>query len=444
MRCATFILALLCVLPRSGLGQSGPAARPPPSKRTAALMTPQLTATSTNAATDAITTRHFRVLGLESAGNARLAAYAEDVAERIEHCLPGPDWMADRQPPLRIERQLVPYPPEGRVIKSQRQFNGILDQRVLLLNPERVDREDFLEAVCWLVCNRRGMQEQAVRTTSPLVETPEWLSVGLAQNLFSELQRRNRQVALNRWRQGRRTPWAELVRWRLLPEGRWADKAICGVAFEWLRSWPSREELLRALARPPPVTLEWFIRHGPGTSTARDLEKNWDLWVLRGEEVLQDFGELTRRQTDGLRALLAITPEDFMIGGAQVPERVTAAELIAQCRQPWAQAVALHLLPRLASQGASRPAEFQAVLAAYTAYFEALADQPPAGWLRRFFHFRPSRAKLTRLLAAADRQLTELEHTLEQRQQYLSQVEAQFQSRATNSAPAATNAPAGN
>ncbi|MCX6995626.1 MAG: hypothetical protein NTV49_00715 [Kiritimatiellaeota bacterium] len=439
MRYAAAIVLLLGSLPLRGPGQTN-APLPPRAPRAFTVMTPQLRATPTNALTTAIATRHFRVLGLGSADNAGLAAFAEGVADRIERCLPGTDWAADRQPPIRIEMRLAPHPPEGRVIKSQQQYNGILDQRVLLLNPDRVDREDFIEAVCWLALNRRGRQAQTAAERP--VETLEWLAVGLAQNLFGELQQRNRQVVLSRWQQGRRTPWADLVRWRLLPDGRWADKAVCGVAFEWLRSWPEREELLRALIRQPPATLEWLVRLAPEPRSARDLEKNWDLWVLRGADVLRDPGELTLRQTDALRALLTVTPAEFMVGGAQVPERVTAAELIAEARQPWAQTAAWHMLPLLASQGLGRPAEFQAVLAAYAAYFEALAAQPPAGWLRRLFHFRPSRAKLTRLLAVADRQLAELEHTLAQRQQYLSQVEAQWQARAANGAQAATNAPA--
>ena len=435
------ILLLLWALPLLGRGQA-PAESAQPPAHTVTVTTPSLPATPTNALSDTIATRHFRVMGLGAAENAPWAAFAESVYERIDRSLAWPDTTADRQPSIRIELQRDPQSPEGRIIKSQRQFNGILDQRLRVINPYRLDREDFLEALCWLVCNRRWLPESSV-----LNATPEWLSVGLAQNLYGELQRRNRQVVLRRWQEGRRTPWADVLGWRLLRDGRWAEKAVCGVAVEWLRSWPERDALLSTLARmpsnDPPTMLEWLARHGPETGSARELEQRWDLWVLHLEEVMQDLGELTRRQTDALRALLNLAPAEFMITGMNIPERITAAELIAQREQPWAQALAQRLPTQLAVLGVGRPAEFQSVLSAYTAFFKTLAAQPPAGRLARLFYTRPSRAKLVRLLIAADRQLADLEKTLDQRQDYMSQVEARLALRpALPAAPAATNPPA--
>ena len=446
MRCVTLIVALLCALPLPGRGQA-PAEPAPPPKHAVTVTTPTVAATPTNMLSDAIATRHFRVTGLGATENAPWAVFAENVYERIDRSLAWPDTTADRQPAIRIELQSEPQSPEGRVIKIQRLFDGILDQRLRVINPYRLDREDFLEALCWLLCNRRWLPE-----SSPPNVTPEWLSVGLAQNLYGELQRRNRQVVLRRWQEGRRTPWADVLGWRLLRDGRWAKKAVCGVAVEWLRSWPEREALLSTLARmpanDPAAMLEWLARHGPEAGSARELEQRWDLWVLHLEEVMQDLGELTRRQTDALRALLNLAPAEFSITGTNVPERITAAELVAQAQQPWAQALAQRLPPQLAALGLGRPAEFQTVLGAYAACFKALAEQPPKGRLARLFYTRPSRAKLERLLAVADGQLAALEKNLDRRQDYMAQVEARLAPRPTlpatppAPAPAATNPPA--
>lgn len=395
----------------------------------------------TNAPSSLVTTRNLRVSGLDSASDSVIASFAESALASCVQ-LTGIAIRNEIFPAIRIELAVDTNRPEQRVTRSQSYRGGILDQRIQVLNPSRADTEDFLEALCWLTLNRVAVQLQTHLNMPPPPQVPEWLAVGLAQNLFPQYALRNRQVALRRWHEGKATRLAEISNWILLPEGRWADKAVCGEAVEFLLTTPDRTALItamleRAMAKQP-LSGEWLAKR-MGATDLRAFEKQWDLWVLHLEDAVPNFGALTRQQTDALRELLQVNPAAYGFEGKSGTARLQPQDFLARRREAPMRRLAEQVGTAVVSSGLGRPAEFQPVLAAWGAYFDAIADVPPKGW-RRFFHRAASEKQIRLLLAAAESQLTALEQTLDQRHNYMAEFERKQRER-QNATPTITNAP---
>ena len=396
-----------------------------------------LAAVPTNDLATKVISRHFRVTGPDAGQNAVIAAYAEEAFTRSTK-LTGLNLRTELFPPIRIELAADAKHPEQRVTRFQNMADGLLDQRIRVLNPERADTEDFLESLTWLLLNRLAVQAQTRMTMPPPPSVPEWLSVGLAQNLFPQYALRNRQVVLRRWQQGHITRLTAVVGWRAMPEGRWASKAICGVAVEWLLSYPEHTALISALlARAmaaQPITVAWLAPLVPNTSAARDANEQWDVWVWHWADAVPNWGVLTRQQTDGLRDALRIDQSAYT-GGKSSDTRLAPEYFIEHRKEAGIRHLAEQVSAALALLSVGRPVEFQHVVTAYTGFFDTLADVPSRYRLVRLFHHAPSEKKLRTLLAAADQQLAVLEKTLDERRHYLDQVAAKIQHAASTNAP---------
>jgi hypothetical protein len=392
----------------------------------------------TNAPATQVLSRHFRVTGPDASQNAVTATYAEEALAKSAR-LTGLTIRQALFAPIRIELAVDTNHPEQRVTKFQTMADGLLDQRIRLRNPAHIDVEDFLEALSWLILNRLAVQAQTRLTMPAPPQTPEWLAVGLAQNLFPQYALRNRQVVLRRWQAGQAVPLAEVLNWRVLPEGRWTDKAVCGAAVEWLMSQPHRTALWSALlARTmagQPITLDWLAGLLPDAPAVRDAEKRWDLWVMHWANAVPALGVLTRQQTAELRDALQVDPGAYdgksQLSGARLPPEY----FIAHRQEIWLRRLAQEMSAKLVATGVGRPLEFQQVLAAYARFFTTLADAPASHWWIRVVHRPPSEKKLRALLAVANQQLADLEKTLDERQRYLDQVTQKLPHAASPPAP---------
>lgn len=394
-------------------------------------------AAPTNALGSVVTTRHFRVSGLDAGANSVIASYAESALASCAQ-LTGLAVRHELFPPLRIELAADTNNLAQRVTRSQQMRAGILDQRIRVLNPMRADTEDFLEALSWLTLNRLAVQLQTRLTMPPPPQVPEWLAVGLAQNLFPQYPKRNRQVALRRWHADKALRFGDITTWRLLPEGRWADKALCGEAVEFLLTTPDRPTLFSALlARAmagQSLDAPWFAKQ-LGAADVRTLEKKWDLWVLHWADAVVNFGGLARQQTDALRDMLQVDPTTYGIEARLGTPPLTPPDFIIRRKETSIRRLAEQVATAIVSSGLGRPAEFQPVLGAWGAFFDAVADVPPKGW-RKWFHRAANEKQLRALLADAEGRLAALEQTLDQRRDYMAQFEKKIRT-----APAATNTP---
>ncbi|MCX7008935.1 MAG: hypothetical protein NTY53_17100 [Kiritimatiellaeota bacterium] len=186
-----------------------------------------------------------------------------------------------------------------------------------------------------------------------------------------------------------------------------------------------------------PITAEWLAKR-MGVADVRTLEKQWDLWVLHWDGAVSNFGALSRQQTDALREMLQVDPATYGIESKPGAARLTPQDFITRRREAPIRRLAEQVGSAVVSSGLGRPAEFQPVLGAWGAYFDAVADVPPKGW-RKFFHRAASEKQVRALLAAAESQLTALEQTLDQRRDYMAEFEQkQRDLRGATSAPTNT------
>ena len=388
-----------------------------------------------------VMTRNFRVTGADARVNSVIASYAESALASSAQ-LTGLPVRYERFPPIHIELTTDTNRPEQRVTRSQRLSEGILDQRIRVLNPVRADTEDFLEALCWLVLNRLAVQQQTRLVMPAPPQVPEWLAVGLAQNLFPQYPQRNRQVAIQRWRTGRATRLAEITTWRLMPEGRWADKALCGEALEFLCATPDRTALFAALLERAmagrELSADWLAQR-LGAKDERALEKQWDLWVLHWEDVVSNFGALTRQHTDALREMLRVDPSAYGFTSLPASVRLLPQDFITRRKEVVVRRLAEQVSTAIQSSGLGRPPEYQPVLGAWGEYFDEVANIPPKDW-HKYFHRAANERQLRALLASAEGQLTAIEQTLDQRRDYVAEFERKQRGR-SSAAPAVTNAP---
>ena len=287
-----------------------------------------------------------------------------------------------------------------------------LAQKLIVFNPAAADQEDVLEGLCWLLLNRYVIARQdAVQRNARLGAVPDWLSAGLSQQLFPELRARNSRVVLRYWTQGDSLPLAELLNFEVLPEGRWSEKAFCGLAFEWLASQPRPGELFGGmfarLANGEPVTPEWLAQALIGKSSARDMEKAWDLWLAEQTQVKRAGAELYTEQIDALRRLLDVRPEELGVKtGEKVPPVLKLSDLIRLRKQPWIPDLAVRLSLKVKGLGIAEPAEFRELTERYGAFLDTLSGCGPGGFL--FGWFKPSEATLRTKLQAADKEFNRL------------------------------------
>ena len=188
----------------------------------------------------AISVSHrFIAGGMSSPENVSLAAAAEEVAGKIEKFTRLTIPFAKGESLQMLVRRST-NEPNGRVVKAQGWVDRTLMQKLILVNSERIDQEDVLEGLCWLLLNRYviGLQtfEQKI---SRLGSVPDWLSTGAAQNLYLALRTRNRQVVIRRWLRNEDLPFNQILDLDVLPAGRWGEKAFCGLAVDWFASQPN-------------------------------------------------------------------------------------------------------------------------------------------------------------------------------------------------------------
>jgi hypothetical protein len=375
-------------------------------------------------------TRRFAVSGMTSGENVLLAAAAEEVAEKIESLVSRPLPFA-RGLPLRLMAGYTESNRVGRVVRAQGWADRALGQRLLITNPDRVAQEDLLEALAWLLLNRYVIVRQAVseRERAP-GEVPEWFSVGVAQNLYVSLRDRNARVAVRRWQRGTSPSLEDLMDRSYLPEGRWSEKAYCGLAVDWIASVPRAVELFDALFRRwsagESVTPAWLSAAMLGATNVAALEIQWDLRVARYGQPRRIVGRSAGESMALLEAVRALNYE--ALGLVVAPEMLAVTDLrqlVPLRQEPWLQAAAPALALKVRSLAWGGSDDFAAVVEAYARFFDALTERPARGLLARLLRRPASDAALRNRLARADRELSAFRRVLAGRTHYVDRAEGE-------------------
>ena len=228
--------------------------------------------------------RLFHVAGGGSVDNLQTATFADKirkaVAKRMSKSVP----VFALNPILITLVDQRDAPP--RVERRQRYALRTLEQEIRVLGPATVDQEQLLEAITWCLVNRHAvyLQSEAERTRAP-VECPEWLSTGLAQNLFPETRTRNRSMLQRLMGHSDLMSIDELMAWNKLPTQRPVPRAECELLVSWLRSNSDTilYDICLHLSKGNDVGREW-VADQFGVFGRRDVLKAYDVW--RAHEVM--------------------------------------------------------------------------------------------------------------------------------------------------------------
>lgn len=361
--------------------------------------------------------RRIIVSGGTAGENAELAMAAEEALQRVETLL-GFEVPFTRMDPIRIVLERVDGVESGQVVKAQGWADLQLIQRIYVVNADRVDQEDLLEALCGMVLDRCvTFRRRSEENPDSLSRAPNWISVGIAQNLYPALRARNAAIMADQWRSGCNPSLAEVFTWRQLPAGRWGEKAAAGLAVGLLLAQADKNALLACLldrvAEDPVLHLNALQDCDSIHRSPTAWEKEWDVWIAAQGELLRVTDEEPDELLRKLRATLEIAPMDLGLPQeSSIPSQLTLDELIARRYEPWMGPLASLVGFQIRALAIGRWPAFGEVAEAYGRYFDALASCSREGWFRRKLFARHRGRALRRLLDHARRKHEQLEADL--------------------------------
>jgi hypothetical protein len=332
--------------------------------------------------------RHFIVTDFPRCDALSIAVWAESARQRFV------DWATVEIPgeqgfPMVMTAERRPGEPQGRVLKAQGfSDSGQRQQEITMINPAAMDQEDVLEAMSWLFMNQwiHVRQPVAERIKNP-GKFPDWLAVGVAQNLYPELKERNFREIRALEANGGYQPASATFNDIYLPPGRWPEKARAGLIVTWLAERFTPAELLTRTAEiaAQHKSLDAAaIVHVTGLPDARTLNMEWDIWMSRQEHKMIP-GVLSLDDTDVLR-ILELRPEDVgLVYPDPLPNDRLSAEILIQHRdKTWAREASRSFALKLRQEAIGKSPELLAGINRFVDYFDSIAlSRKSAGELEK-------------------------------------------------------------
>jgi len=362
--------------------------------------------------------RHFIVTDMPKRDAFEIAVWAESVRERLSEWV-GEPIPGERSYPIVISAVLRTNEPNGRVLKAQDVTeDGFLRQEITMINPADMDQEDVLESLCWLLLNRWiQLRQPAPERIRQPGSYPDWLAVGIAQNLYPELRERNHQEVRARENNGEYQSAITVFDQIYLAPGRWPEKARAGLVVAWMAETMTPAKLVAATAneRVAGGKLDGeSMQRLLGLSDARSLNMAWDVWMARQNRRLIP-GVMSGDLTEVLH-VLELRPEMFgVVTPTPLPEgRLTIDMLIEGREYEWVHRYSRAVSFRLRQHVVGKTPELVAHIKPFIDFFDALAQPgeptgkkkktPPksARWLRT--SWREASAAWTIYLAEQQKQ----------------------------------------
>ncbi len=365
--------------------------------------------------------RRFVISGFPPAAAADLARWTEEVAQRMDELLGTCPWERGGY----VELQGVAG---TQVSRAQGWVDGMLQQRLILGRGDELDQEDALEGLVWLLLNRWPIQRQSgADRARELATVPDWLSVGVAQNLYAELRARNAATIQTRWREDRLTAWPELVEGEFLPAGRWAAKAEAGLFVAWLLERGARlDTLWEKCAQGHRMNADEVARQVIGVVDRAEATSAWEVWLAAQQDRKRMVTGVDLDQVAEFDALSRIEDPELQAVRADVRAPLTLADLIALRRAAWVPALATRRSWQMQMAMLGRGADWQAVAQRYLQFLDALAGRGK-GYRGGLFGRGASSRQLQALLAEADEARERLRQEIQARTDYLDSVETNRQ-----------------
>ncbi len=302
--------------------------------------------------------------------------WAEEMAERFEH-LTGAPAAFSRLAPLHIVLAAAGSPAEGLAIRSV-PGDGRLNYILSVNEYVALDYEDLLAAYCRLA-TAAAMDRYRPGSAGGELQVPDWLAVGLAQNLDPLLRNRDRRLVGSWIPVSERPDITRVLTWDRLPETWYRTRALCGVAALWVVSlkpqgqgWPLIVERLASGQRLSPV---WIGASLAGVKPGAGFAQAWADWLDRQGRMIQDLGAVSTALIDQLKRACD-TPASELRGvrGLDPSDRLTPRQLIALRREPPVQLVAELRAQQVQALTIGRAPELAAVGERYALFFEGLSD----------------------------------------------------------------------
>lgn len=355
----------------------------------------------------------FRIAGPDAVGNMRVSRWAENTADQLER-FSGIPFPLRRGWPVEIRLGQGSDMPGLQMLRDGEGY-----RRVLTLGPEsQADSELLEEWLCRALLS--GVLEERRRATGhgSTGRLPEWLTMGMAQNLRMEQRVRNRNV-VSAWRVQDSLPEiGAMMRWESLPAGWPRQRALCGMLVNWI-STHNREgspfvRILERLAGGEPLTPEWLAVKVAGSESIAAMQAEWVTWMRRQSNLVQSFGEISPALIEQLQAEIPLVIRDSETGG---PESAFTPRMAIQARKDAAVlAAALEKSRRLRVLTLGRASELMAAGERYARFYEDLVNGAPSLLLRYRIH-------------QADAELGRLAELTRRRSAYLDTVERESEDR---------------
>lgn len=353
----------------------------------------------------------FLVSGPDAAKTTAYTQWAESIADRLERQL-GLPLAFSRQAPLHIQLANPGSGTEGLGLQLV-SVDGQVQYLLTVNEYAPLDYEDLLAGWCRLAV--AAVLERRAGHGVPVDRVPQWLSVGLAQNLDPAMRLRNRRI-VNSWvPRSTRPGVGQVMAWDTLPERWHRTKAVCGMAVAWLASLKPHEQVwpvvLDRLASGEGITADWVAVALAGGKGTVELERAWSQWLERQDRVIQDFGTLSSGGLDQLRRMTEIGSAELtspLEDGREAP--LTPRDLIARRKALSVRLAAKERAQQVQALTVGKAPELVEVGAAYARFFEGLSR-------------KESTLRLKWRLYRADRAWDSLQRLTLAREAYLDQVE---------------------
>lgn len=367
--------------------------------------------------------RFFYVKGGQSVFNARVAKKAEDILKDVES-LVGRAAPRFADTPLFI--QLDDSGDEGSLIETHQQYSDYtLHQRLIYPLGQRNLEEDMLEEIVWLILNRYALIEQGEsRRRLNDTKIPEWISVGVAQQLFSKSRQRNRAIVRDYYSQPAVYLPREIIEWVRIPDKNSRVRAACDLFVSKLLD-EDQDFLLKSLGV--------FGREGRlnwATMTTGLLDPDlrrevvlWDLWLAEeavGKKTPRAFIREDVQRIDELISLKSSSIMLFIPDG--LSGSLTFPILLERSGEGWAGEVLSRIKVELFSISIGRTGNLQnwvegmqSLLSEILATFPEDRLKNSGPWSKEWMALERSRQEIMQTWLSVD--------------QYLDQVESEYNPR---------------
>lgn len=291
--------------------------------------------------------------------------------------------------------------------------------RVLVVNTAvSPDPEVMDELLCRALMTGYIRERRRGVAGSRMPAIPQWLTMGVAQNLDAAVRGRNRDV-VTEWRPESEVPTlADVFRWESIPEGWPRYRSVCGMVTQWLGTFgvsvSPYVRIMDRLADTGGVREEWLAETLTGLGTGAAMEQAWREWLQRQGNLIHSFGEVSSRLIGQVQAELPLAVSSGPDNA--VPLWLTPREAIARRGEPGVSFAALQKAQRLRSVTLGKAEELVSVGEDFAVFYERLAS---GAWT----------VTLSRALGRAEKKLELLAELTRKREAYLDALEREVRDR---------------